>query len=350
MQIPAGVIIDKMNVRVAAFLSAAFCALGILLFASTTNCYVAGLGQMILGFGSSFAFLLAIKVIASLFPAKKIPVMTSYTISVGVFGGPVIGGPILSYLIKDFSWVCIIKIFAFIGFVLALVIWLIIPNSKQIRKMDGHIFDSMKTILASRQVWVLALYTTMLYAPLSALGDLWGVSFIKKAYGVDSNVAAFANNMLYIGLVVGTPLLAHLAVLLDSYKKPMIIGVGGAAICMAIVLFGNLPLEVFFVLFFMLGCGCGAVLAYPLAVSLFPNSISAAVTGFVNMASMVSGVILMPLIGYIINMSWDGKMENGVKIYDLNDFRLGLIPVLVFLVLGVILSFMVKDRSLKESH
>jgi hypothetical protein len=76
----------------------------------------------------------------------------------------------------------------------------------------------------------------------------------------------------------------------------------------------------------------------------------ATISGFINMASMVSGIILMPLIGYIINLSWDGTMENGVRVYSINDFRWGLLSVLVFLVVGVILSLLVKDRSPQQKR
>ncbi|MDR0677936.1 MAG: MFS transporter [Holosporaceae bacterium] len=348
MQVPSGIIIDKVSVRVIATMAVLASSCGIFLFVSTSNYYVASAGQMLFGFGSSFAFILTLKIITIWFPAKEIPIKTSYTMAIGGLG-PFIGGPTVSYLVEKISWLSLIRIFAAFGIFLSLVMWFLVKDKKlssENQEKKIALMDSLKTIVTSEQVWVLALFTTMLYAPLSALGDLWGVSFIKKAYGVDSTMAALVNNMLYIGMVVGSPTFAYMAVFWNSYKKPMILGMSLAAICFgAVISFPQLPIQAIFVLFFLTGFACGAMLSYPLAMIMFPHSMGATVSGFINMASMVSGIILMPLIGYIINLSWDGTIENGVRVYSVNDYRLGLVSVFIFLVIGIFLSLMVKDRS-----
>ncbi|MDR2781616.1 MAG: MFS transporter [Holosporaceae bacterium] len=352
MQIPAGLLSDRFGPRKISVLSAMMCSCGVLLFVSTTNCYVAGCGQMMLGFGSSFAFILVMKVITSYFSSEEVPVKTSITVAIGC-SGPVIGGPAVSALVSHFDWVNLMKVFAIAGLFLAVALGMIVRDkesggagSKRISPMD-----SIKIIMTSSQVWILSLYTMAQYAPLSALGDLWGVSFLKKAYGIDSATASFANNMLYVGMVVGAPTFAYLARIWDSYKKPMIVGIVGAAMSMATIIMGaELPLKAAFFLFFATGFCCAATLAYPLAVMIFPSSIGATVSGFVNMVCMFSGVVLMPLIGYIVNWSWDGTIENGLKVYSLNDFRLGLVSVLVFLLAGFVLSLMIKDRSPREQR
>ena len=98
-----------------------------------------------------------------------------------------------------------------------------------------------------------------------------------------------------------------------------------------------------------MGFSCGSMLAYPLALAIFPKSIGATVTGFVNMMSMVSGIILMPTVGFIVKYFWDGTLENGIQIYKISDFKWGLFPVLAFLGFGIILSFFIKDRSPTEN-
>jgi MFS family permease len=157
--------------------------------------------------------------------------------------------------------------------------------------------------------------------------------------------------MLYVGMVAGTPMFAYLSKVWDSYKKPMILGIVCATVSMAAIIFGTgLPLNVAFLLFFTTGFSCGATVGYALAMTAFPPSVGATVSGFINMMSMFSGVILMPLIGYIVNWSWDGTIENGVKVYNVNDFKLGLTSVLVLLAAGVLFSLMVQDRSPKEKR
>ncbi|MDR1375588.1 MAG: MFS transporter [Holosporaceae bacterium] len=351
MQIPVGIIVDKFGVRTVASLASAFCAVGVFIFIGTSNYYIAGIGQMLIGFGAAFAFVQTLKSIVTWFPVKKVAMMSSFTISIGCLG-PVIGGPAVSQIVEKFEWKSLLEVFSLVGLCISVLIWLIVRDKKMPVKVkhSGEIslLDSLKVVITSRQAWILGFFTMMLYAPLSALGDLWGVSFIKKAYNVDSGIAAFANNMLYVGVVIGSPAFAYLATILDSYKKPMIGATAASVILMAMAIFcTGMPVEAIFSLFLAIGICCGAMLTYPLAMRIFPESVSGTASSFINAMSMVSGIILMPLVGYMMNLSWDGTMENGVKFYSLGDYQRGVTAVLIFLVIGVALSLLIEDRSPK---
>jgi MFS family permease len=353
MQIPAGILIDKFSVRIIATASVATCASGIFLFISTSNCYVAGLGQALLGFGASFSLLAAFKVVTILFPVEEISIKICYTFAICGLG-PIVGGPAVSALIKNFSWIDLIRSFAILGLFLSILVWFILKGIKSpldVKQKNIPTITSLKMILSSRQAWILAALTVMQYAPMCSLGDLWGTSFIKKAYGVDQTIASLINNMLYVGTMIGAPLFAHLAVYADSYKKPMIFGVGLSTICVGIVIFcSNLSIEAVFCLFFLIGFSAGATMSFPIVIAMFPPTAKATASGFVNMASMLGGVILMPLIGYIIDLSWSGAVENGIRVYDVADFKLGLIAILVFLAAGILLLPKVEDRSPREKE
>ena len=267
--------------------------------------------------------------------------------------GPLLGSFLVSNLVKEFDWIIVMRVFAIVGLFLALSLWFLIRDKNApTKKQKGlSVLDSLKIIITSRQVWVLALFTMMQYAPLSAMGDLWGVSFLKKAYNIDSTTASLANNMLYAGVIIGSPVFAYLAVFWDSYKKPIILGISLATISMSAVIFCHqMSLEAVFCLLFVAGFSTGAFLAYPLGMMIFPKSICATVSGFMNTASMLSGVILMPLIGCIIDWSWSGTMVDGVKSYSVDDYRTGLMAVVVFLIAGVIFALAIEDRSPKENR
>jgi MFS family permease len=243
------------------------------------------------------------------------------------------------------------QIFGALGFLLAAFVWIAVRNKKSGVSVEKEVISlrkSLKMIVSSGELWILSLFTMMIYAPLSAFGDLWGVSFMEKAYGLDSTTASIASNMLYIGVVSGAPVFPVLAKRWNSCRKPMILGISMSALCMGAVIYLTPPLKAAFVLLFLTGASSSVMLSYTLAMALFPRSIGATVSGFVNMASMVSGVILMPTVGMFIRMSWNGAVENGINVYSLNDFRVGLTVLFVFLLAGVALSLAVKDRSPKE--
>lgn len=353
MQIPAGIIVDKYSTKLVASVAAVICSLGLFILVATSNIYAAGFGEMLIGFGSSFAFVLVVKSITLWFPTNRVAMMTSLGMSIGSLG-PVLGGPGVARIVKYFDWQDVIKVYCLIGIALAGFIWFIVQDKKEDHgeaHEDLNLFQSLKMIVSSGQAWILALLMMALYSPLSALGDLWGVSFIKVAYGLDSEMSALVNNMLYLGVVIGAPALAYAADLCGSYKKPMIFGITGAFVSLFVLVYLSeyVNTAALFVLFFSTGFCCGSMLAYPLGLALFPKSIGATVTGFINMMSMVSGIILMPTIGFIIKHVWNGQIENGVPVYQLSDYKYGLSSVLIFLAAGIVLSLFIKGRSLNEN-
>jgi MFS family permease len=350
MQVPAGIIADKIGVRTTATAAVFICASGILLFTATHNCIIAGIGEMLVGFGSSFVFVSTLKIITDWFPPKDAPTKISYTMSIATLG-PVLGGPMVSHLVKTVNWLNLMKVFGLLGFGLAILVWAAVRNKTSVASHRDEripLKKSLKMIVSSGEAWVLTLFTMMIYAPLSAFGDLWGVSFMERAYNLEPTTASMASNMLYIGVVSGAPIFPCLARYWNSCRKPMILGISSAALCMGSLIYLTPPLKAAFILLFLTGVSSSVMLSYTMAMALFPKSIGAPVTGVVNRGSMRRGVLLMPTIGMFIKLSWNGAIENGMNVYSLADFKVGLTALFIFLAVGIVLSLMVKDRSPRE--
>lgn len=378
MQIPVGIILDRYKARILATLATTICASGVLIFVSTQDVGIASFGQMLVGLGSAFSFLLVLKICIDLFPPEKRVIMLTYSTSVGCLG-PVIFGPLLATLVKSFDWRTVMIIYGLSGYVLAAFIWNLVddastPNSSAVTPDDSAIeqnvasrtasaskaqtsskalsvLESLRIIVSTPQAWVMAIFALMQYAPLSALADLWGTSYIKKLYDADPAVCSLANNMIYLGMIVGGPIFSHFCVYIDSYKKTMAISTIGCAVVFAIILFlgHHVPLYGMFALLFLTGVLSSATFHFTLAPLLLPKEVQGTLSGFVNTGSMLSGVILMPLIGFLIDHSWDGTIENGVRVYSIGDFQCGLMSVFIALILGIVLVFFMKDKSPREA-
>lgn len=350
-QIPVGIIIDKCSLRTVATIASALCAAGVSLFVLTQNCYFASIGQLLTGFCSAFAFILLLKIIATWFPVSKRAMITSITISVGSIS-PVVFGPAVASLANQFYWKDIMLIFSGIGIFISAFIWFAVmelPQEERTTKSTGGDLKQMlKKIATSKEAWILALFTMCLYSPLSAVGDMWGVAFLKKAYSIDAATASFGNNMLYIGLIISGPIFAALVSSLNSYRKPMLIAIVIGIAAFSAIVFCDLTLNAMFAMLFSTGIACGGMLTFAMSSLIFPANMSATVSSFINMASMVSGVILQPLVGKLIQLSWDGTIENGVKIYSTGDYKCSFFSVLVFLVFGLLFGIMMKDKHPNE--
>ncbi len=352
MQIPAGRLLDKYGTRYVSAVATMICALGLYIFICTTNSTIGALGQICVGVGSAFAFLALFKCISCWFCPSQATMMTSISAAFGPIG-PVCAGPAIAVIASSMDWKALITSFSALGIILAIVIYLIVRDKKN---NDHHESDNMGLkndlllILKNRQVWILAVYMMAIYAPISALADLWGVSFLKTMYPhITAAEASFACNMIYVGLIFGSPALGFFSNYMKSHKLALMVSSILCVVSFSLVLMLSVSYDTMLILLFLTGFGTGGgSIVFVAASQCVPSKICGLTTGFVNTLCMLSGVILQPLIGFILKSSWNGVMDNGLPVYRVEDYHLGLLAVLVFLIICFMSSFFVKETYPKS--
>ncbi len=350
VQIPAGRLLDKFGTRMTSAVATFVCSSGLFIFIATSNVSVGAFGQICVGVGSAFAFLALFKCITMWFKPSQVTTMTSLSAAFGPIG-PVCAGPMIASIVSHTDWKSLIVTFSIIGVVLAFIIFLVVKDKKSsVAHEDSSIVDSLKIIVRNKDVWIISIYMLLLYAPISALADLWGVSFLKATYPtISAAEASFASNMIYIGLIFGCPMCGLFSNYMRSHRITFIVS---AAICMfsfGVIILSHVSYMTMVVLLFITGFGTGgSAITFVAAAQCVPSNITGVTTGFVNTLCMLSGVILQPLIGFIVKQSWNGVIENGLPIYQASDYTLGLSAVMVFLVICFISSFFIKETYPKE--
>jgi len=68
-----------------------------------------------------------------------------------------------------------------------------------------------------------------------------------------------------------------------------------------------------------------------------PFALAGTVSGISNMGMEMGPMILQPIIGLILDLRWDGLLENGIRIYDLNAYHLAFGVIIGLCILGTIL-------------
>jgi hypothetical protein len=77
---------------------------------------------------------------------------------------------------------------------------------------------------------------------------------------------------------------------------------------------------------------------------IMPKAISATTIGFTNMIVMLSGVILQPAFGYLLNLHRDGTIQSsGNSVYSIDDYNFALVSVPLSLVLAALVVRSIKD-------
>ena len=122
------------------------------------------------------------------------------------------------------------------------------------------------------------------------------------------------------------------------------------AVC-TLLIFVKTPPWICFSLLFLMGlCMTGQTLVFAVGAEMMPPEISGVSTGFVNSLVMTGGVMLQPLVGFLLDFLWNGRMCNDVPVYTLSNYQtaLSVIP-LCMLVSSLILFFIPETYRAKNT-
>jgi sugar phosphate permease len=360
MQIPVGLVLDRYGVRVPLTIAALLCAVGCFIFSLTDSLTIMSLGRLLIGIGSAFGFLSCVKTAAVWFPANRLAFFIGMSLLLGTTGATGGGAP-FAVLVSYLNWRNATIVMGVIGLILALLIWVIIRKQKpplafsqNLPTTDAQeqisILEAVTAILKNPQTCLFGLYGGLMYIPLAGFADLWGVPYISAIYEVDRTVAAGSVSLFYVGVGAGSPLVSWLADRVQSHKNIMIVGGALLTLLFCIVIYvPYIPFTLTYVLFFLGGVFASCqFLAFVSICEINSNNLSATASGIHNMMCMISGVIFQPVIGHLLDLHWDGVLqESGSPLYTKADYLFALSIIPICIVTASVLGFWMKETYRK---
>jgi len=357
IQLPVGILFDRFGARMLLTLAALTCSVGAFIFGFSTHISPVLLARFIIGLGSAFAWVGVTYLISHWFEEKRMGMLIGLASSLGVMGGVFGAGP-LALLVNMYNWQSIVISFGVIGLVLTLLMWFIIRNDpKEMRTTIPKtrpnlkkVIQGLKIIVSIPQSWIVALYSTMIYSCTTIFAELWGVSFIRLDHGLDSVKAAFATSMIYVGWMVGGPIVGFISDTMGKRKPLLIIGAIGALITISSALYIPMRGQILWLyttLFFFGFFSNAQLLSFSLAIENNPPQTKGSALALNNFVTMLGGMILNPFVGWMLDYFWSGKVVKGLPIYTSFDFRLALTVLPILCVIGLVLSFFVKETFCK---
>ncbi|MGB0934901.1 MAG: MFS transporter [Alphaproteobacteria bacterium] len=351
MQIPLGVMMDQWGPRRLLMLAATTCGAACILFAFAESASTAWVGRFLMGMGSACGYLGTLKLGTIWFPPRSFAMVVAVTMLSGTVGASIGGAP-LELLLNYLGWQDTLFAVGGAGVLIAAVILVGVPER---RSYDGSLdkdqakspplLDGVKRIMKSPQNWMIALYGMLMYVPLAILGDLWGVSFFEHKYGITETIAAIAVTSMFIGISVGSPVIAYLTEKHQTRKSIMKYGsLINLVLFMIIIFVPGVPLWMTYVLMFLTGFFfTSQILCFAAATEIMPIKYSGVVLGFTNMIVMLSGAFFHSIVGSLVNMYWDGTEINNVPQYTAADYTFGLTVIPICLVIAFVMMHFVRE-------
>lgn len=344
MQIPAGLFYDRFGPRTLLTIASLICALGAFAFSMTDSVVTAAGGRFFIGIGSAFAFIGCLVLVSRWFPAKYFALLAGIVQLMSSVGA-LIGATPLAALVTKYGWRSTVTWSGFAGLIIAFIVWLIVRDSPHcVRKYAHHFkkgeFQRLKVISKNSQSWLIALYAFTSWAPIIVFAALWGGPFLVAHYGISTTKASSALSMIWISIGLGSPLVGWWSDRIARRCIPLLVCSTIGLISISLVLYiPNMPFEFMFPLLFAFGFAASAqTLSFALVKDINKPATVGTAIGFNNMAVVAGGFLFQPLVGFILNWSWDGVMRHGIPAYKFADYQVALSILPGCFLVGVIVS------------
>ncbi len=356
LQVPCGVIVDKLGPRKVVTFSTILCVLGTVLFSQSSSLTIAYIGRFIVGAGSACAYLSCLKVASDWFRPTHFPLIVGASMMMGTLGG-MFGSKPFAILVNSFGWRGAMLIAAAVGVIISLICWFVIKDkpdeTKSYKPEEAGLLVGIKDIARKPQNWLIGLYGCMVYIPLAAFADLWGVPYFMQRYGLSNETASSGTIVVYLGIAIGCLICSSISKRLKSRKKVMSFSSTATFLgFLAVLYIPELTYNEILLILFFTGVVSGVSFLY-FAVAKEGNSIrhTATTVGFINALVMICPIIFQPLLGGLIDYSWTGSFNSdGTPAYTLQDYKFALSAVLIGLLISRILVFFIHDTYTKSQE
>lgn len=337
MQIPSGFSLDSFGPRRLLALASFICALGAFFFGFSHHILTAALGRFFMGFGSAFAFIGVLTVAARWFPSRYFAFLTGIAQFLAALGA-LFGELPLAALVNAYGWREVIIALSFIGvFLSACCFWIIRDHKDPKYKAVSHhhLLRESRAIFKNTQTLWIAMYSFCSWGPVVVFASLWGVPYLMVRYQMSNVWAAFACAMIWIGVGLASPLIGYVSDAIRRRKLPIFLtAIIGFFASLIMLYIPNLPLAFVFILLFLIGiASSGQILCFALVKDITIPWVTSTAIGLNNMAVVAGGAILQPLVGFFLHIFWDGNIANGIPVYSVENYQLGLtiVPLCFFI-------------------
>ena len=70
----------------------------------------------------------------------------------------------------------------------------------------------------------------------------------------------------------------------------------------------------------------------------------------VNTGCFFGTALMQPLFGYLADCSWDGTIENSIRLYSAMDYHRGFLAMLFFALISLVAGFTIKETHCRNIY
>jgi MFS family permease len=350
----AGIMLDRFSVKKTMMTAMFFCVLSTFILAQAESFYVALGCRFVIGVGSAFCFLGPVRLAARWFLPKKMALVTGAIVTMAMSGGLLAQYPLMTLVhhigwreaLTQVSWLGVLMLIAMMGWIQDKPAHYVEPVHKKI-----GLWSMTKQAYFNRQTFLSGMYASLMNMAVAIFGAVMGQLYLIQRLGVTQKEAALVNGMLFLGAMVGGPLLGWWSDRLSSRLIPM---KAGALVSLAIslaILYADVSLFSMGVLFFLLGLTTSSqVISYPLVAEKSRPMMIASSIGLVSMLLQGGYIIYQNLFSAVLLHHGGMQMVNGGPVYSLGAYQTATLILPISFVLAFLVIFGLKETHCRQQH
>ncbi|GAA0468767.1 MFS transporter [Streptomyces olivaceiscleroticus] len=350
MQIPVGLMVDKMGPKKVLILGATLYTVGQLGFALSNSYVMALVSRALLGCGDAMTFISVLRLGTRWFPARRGPLIAQIAALIGMSGN-LVSTLVLARLLDTLGWTPTFAGSAVCGIVvIALVLLFLkdhpegfapVPASKPAAAGSGYvrrqISECWREPGTRLGMWVH--FTTQFPAMFFLL--LWGMPFLVEAEGLTETAAGGLLTLIVLsnmasGLVYGQIIARH-----HAARLPLALGtVAATATLWAAMLCwpGHAPMALLVITCIVLGtCGPASMIGFDFARPANPPERQGTASGIVNMGGFIASMTTLLAVGVLLDATGD-------------NYRIAFLTVFVLEALGLSQILRLRRRAARRER
>lgn len=258
--IPAGVLLDKYNEKHIILFAIMCMIIGIMLFSYAKNYKLMLLSRVISAIGHSFSIISCLRIISKKMESCYIGIASGIMMTMAMIGSVISQLP-AAYLIENIGWRQTLFVIGCFGIIIFVIYYKIIDTNDYkipINKFDlsniaKKILISIRSFIRTPNILISAGYMCLITCPTAWLSELWGVTFLKSSHNLTIIKASFITSMLYIGAILGSPVMGFISDVISRRKPVMIFGSFFVSLFIVIIFKSHLNFYFLSFIFFFLG-------------------------------------------------------------------------------------------------
>ncbi|CDZ75771.1 Regulatory protein UhpC [Legionella massiliensis] len=348
----AGIVLDRYSTKKTILIAMLLCVASTFVLAQAQSFYLALFCRFITGIGSAFCFVGPIRLASRWFPAKQMAMVTGAIVTMAMTGGMLAQYP-LTKLVAQVGWRDALMQVGWLG--TAMLVFMCFGIIDRVQNLSQRVVQKISFLATAKktyfnpQILRAAFYTSLMNMAIAVFGAMMGSLYLVQKMGINKEDAAVVNSMLFLGAIIGGPLIGWCSDKLCLRVMPMKLGVLASLATMLAVLYVPVSLPVMKVLFFLLGFFTAAqVISYALVAETSPLMVTATAVSVVSILTQGGYVVYQNLFSILLIKHGEMQLQHGVPVYSLADYQYAALILPLGLILALFGLFGLKESRCRH--